>query len=113
MKISELVPEPKEKTHFTLRYRKFVPRASGCYLLTTFESDILYVGITDNLHRRFGEHREVNEKREPTAFGFAFWFYYLSIQEKDIYRIERSWLNQHQTIEGKLPVLNKVASPVW
>lgn len=112
MNVSELVPQPIKRFQFTLRYRKFIPRESGCYVLTTFEGDILYVGLTDDLYRRFGEHREVDNKRQPTAFGFAFWFYYLPTSENNIYRTERSWLNEHETAEGKLPVLNKAISPV-
>ena len=61
MKISQLVPEVSLRVVFTLRYRKFVPREPGCYVLTTLDGDVLYVGgmpITawsklDDLNARF------------------------------------------------------------
>jgi predicted GIY-YIG superfamily endonuclease len=112
MKTSQLIPKVKEGVQFTLKSRKFVPKAVGCYVLTTFEDDVLYVGLTDNLNRRFFEHRDTKEKCNPTKAGLAFWFYFLVSDEREINRIERGWLNQHLSLHGKLPILNKVHSPV-
>jgi excinuclease UvrABC nuclease subunit len=112
MKVSELVPKVGNRVQFSLKHRKFVPKDAGCYVLPTFEGDVLYVGLTDNLHRRFGQHRDVKEKCNPTTQGMAFWFYYLPSQAKEINRIERSWLNQHESLHGTFPILNKISSPV-
>jgi predicted GIY-YIG superfamily endonuclease len=112
MKAKQLVPKVDNRVQFSLKYRKFVPKETGCYVLTAFDDEVLYIGLTDNLYRRFAEHRDNREKRDPTSRGVAFWFYYLACAEKEIYRIERSWLNQHVELHGELPVLNKVNSPV-
>jgi excinuclease UvrABC nuclease subunit len=112
MKIQQLIPAVEKRLEFSLRCRKFVPRSAGCYVLTSFDGEILYVGLTDDLNRRFFDHRETKEKRNPTPNGKAFWFYYLTCEEKEMFRIERTWLNQHLEIQGVLPVLNKINSPV-
>jgi excinuclease UvrABC nuclease subunit len=112
VKVSQLVPAVENRVEFSLKYRKFIPQAAGCYVLCTFELDVLYVGLTDNLHRRFFEHRETSEKREPTSIGMAFWFYFIECREPDLRLIERSWLNEHVELHGERPVLNKADSPV-
>ena len=89
-----------------------MPPASGCYALCTFEGDILYVGLTANLNRRFFDHRETTEKRGETTRGRAFWFYYVECPETELAMIERSWINEHVELHGKRPILNKVDSPV-
>lgn len=112
MRVEQLIPKVSERVQFSLKHRKFVPKSSGCYVLTTFEGEVLYVGLTDNLHRRFFEHRENKEKCNPTKLGLAFWFYYLVSDEREINRIERGWLNLHISLHGSFPILNKVHSPV-
>lgn len=112
MKIQQFIPAVEKRFEFTLKFRKFVPRSIGCYVLTTFDGEVLYVGLTDDLNRRFFEHRETKEKRVPTLNGKAFWFYYQTCEEKETFRIERSWLNQYLGFHGILPVLNKINSPV-
>lgn len=112
MKADELIPKVKERVQFSLKNRRSVPKEAGCYVLTTFNGEVLYVGLTDSLYRRFFEHRDTKEKRNPTKQGLAFWFYYLVIDKKEINRIERGWLNQHLSLHGTYPILNKVHSPV-
>lgn len=112
MKIQQLIPAVEKRFEFTLKFRKFVPQSIGCYVLTTFDGEILYIGLTDNLNRRFFEHRETKEKRTPTPNGKTFWFYCLTCEEKETFRIERTWLNQYLEVHGVLPVLNKIYSPV-
>lgn len=112
MKIGQLVPEITLRLQFTLRHHKFVPQEPGCYVLTTFDGDVLYVGLTDQLHRRFAEHRDTKEKCQPTEQGTAFWFYYLPCELKELERIERTWLNIHVECHGVRPILNRVDSPI-
>lgn len=112
MNVDQLVPKVSDRTQFNLKHRKFVPKQAGCYVLTTFDGVVLYAGLTDNLNRRFGEHRDTKEKRASTAHGLAFWFYYLASEIGEINRIERAWLNHHVSLHETLPILNKVASPV-
>ena len=112
MNVHSLLPITEHRLQFSFSFWKFVPKRPGCYALTTFEGNVLYVGLSDNLHRRFSEHRDSNEKRLPTRDGLAFWFYYLLCEPKELERVERTWLNEHVTEHGILPVLNKVNSPV-
>ena len=112
MRVSDLSPAVVDRVQFTFRYQKQVPSEPGCYVLTTFEGDVLYIGLSEDLGRRFGQHRGNDEKCDVTALGRAFWFYFLEQSEKEIRRLERSWLNQYASIHGELPVLNRVASPV-
>jgi len=112
MNVDELLPTISNRIQFSLRYRKFAPNTPGCYVLTTFDGNVLYVGLTNNLYRRFSQHRDVKEKCDATTQGIAFWFYYLPAAEKEIHRIERGWLNQYQAVHGEFPILNKVSSPV-
>jgi hypothetical protein len=64
------------------------------------------------LQRRFGEHRGSKEKTKPTVKGTAFWFYFLACEDKELRRLERTWLNQFEVEHGCLTVFNKVSSPI-
>ena len=112
MRIDRLVPKAPHRIQFHLRFRKFVPREAGCYALATFDNQVVYVGLSDNLYERFAQHWDTKGKREPTTIGRAFWFYYLMCAQKDLCRIERTWMNQYLELHGMLPVLNKVNSPI-
>jgi predicted GIY-YIG superfamily endonuclease len=112
MKVKQLVPAANKRVQFNLRFRKFVPQETGCYVLATFEDEVLYIGLTNNLYQRFFQHRDNKEKRNPVSARRAFWFYYLTCAEKEAYRIERTWLNEHVELHGSLPILNKINSPV-
>lgn len=112
MKVEELIPLPRDKVPFKLSYFKSVPKESGCYILTTFDNDILYIGLTDNLFGRFQQHLDNPEKTNPTKEGKTFWFYYLKYNSENLQKLERTWLNQFDNIHGRLPILNKVNSPI-
>jgi excinuclease UvrABC nuclease subunit len=74
MKIEELVPLPKDKVLFALTSFKAVPKDFGCYVLTTFDNHILYIGLSDSLHERFKQHldnpEKQNQHRKEKLFGF-------------------------------------------
>jgi len=112
MKICELTPKPINKVQFKLSSFKSVPQENGCYVLTTFEDDILYIGLASNLNSRFKQHLDNPEKRNPTSDGKAIWFYFTIFDSKNLPKLERTWLNQFSNIHGQLPVLNKVNSPM-
>lgn len=112
MTINELIPQPTEKVAFKLSSFKIVPKHSGCYILTTFSNEILYIGLTDNLYTRFQQHLNNPEKISPTKIGKAVWFYYLFYDVNNLPKLERTWLNQYVSNKGKLPILNKISSPV-
>lgn len=112
MKLEKLIPLPKDKVLFELSSFKSVPKVTGCYVLTTFDNDILYVGLSDNLFDRFQQHLDNPEKTNPTKEGKAIWFYFTIYDPKNLPKLERTWINQFAAIHGRLPILNKVNSPV-
>lgn len=112
MKISDIVPSPSLRVQFKLLYYKQVPSVEGCYILTTFELDILYIGLSENLSIRFMQHLDNEQKTKPTKLGKATWFYYLPYSKMNLPKLERTWLNQYVTNHGELPILNKVSSPL-
>ncbi len=112
MKIKDLIPLPKDKVLFKLASFKSVPIVAGCYILTTFDDDILYIGLSDNLFNRFQQHLDNPGKTNPSKEGKAVWFYYTHYNPLNLYKLERTWINQFVAIHGKLPILNKIHSPV-
>lgn len=112
MRIHELDPLPKDRVHFRLSSFKSVPKEKGCYVITTFETAILYIGLSDNLFKRFQEHLANSEKTSPTKEGKAIWFYFITYDPKNLPKLERTWLNHFVAIHGHLPILNKVNSPI-
>nr|WP_249157761.1 GIY-YIG nuclease family protein [Bradyrhizobium sp. KB893862 SZCCT0404] len=90
---------------------RFVPATSGCYVLTTVDGFVLYVGLAENLRRRLGQHLDNPEKTALTKQGRAVLFHWL--ESIDTRKIERTWLNIHIQREGVLPELNRVYSPTF
>jgi len=112
MKIKELIPLPKDKVRFKLSSFKFVPKEAGCYVLATFENDILYIGKSDYLYDRFQQHLDNPEKTNPTKEGKVIWFYFTIHEANNLPKLERTWINQFVAIHGRLPMLNKINSPI-
>jgi len=111
MNINELIPQPTHREPFNRNKERFVPKKPGCYVLTTFEGVVLYVGLTENLRRRMNEHLDNPKKIEPTKLGRAVLFHW--IETCDTHKIERTWMNIHTQNEGSLPVLNGMYSPIF
>ena len=109
MKVEELIPRPKFKEPFALSSAKFIPEIAGCYVLSTIDGTVLYVGLANSLRRRQKQHLESSGKVEATVLGRASFFNWL--ETEDINRVERTWLNCHVHSEGSLPILNKIYSP--
>ncbi len=112
MKVKELIPQPPDRVYFKLSSFKSIPKEAGCYVLTTFEDNILYIGLSDNLFERFQKHLKNPEKTNPTKEGKTVWFYYTLYNQNNLPKLERTWLNQFNAIHGQLPILNKNNSPI-
>jgi hypothetical protein len=56
------------------------------------------------------DHLDSPEKTSETDKGRAILFYWL--ETPDINMVERTWMNIHLQHEGRLPLLNKMYSPV-
>lgn len=110
MKIPELEPLPGNRESFRRDALKFVPAKSGCYVLATHDGSILYLGLARNLQGRMGQHLDSPEKVAPTPTGRAVWFYWFECEEVE--KVERTWMGMYEIAHGKLPILNKVFSPV-
>lgn len=105
MNVADLLPRPSYLEAFRRDRVKFVPEAGGCYVLTTFEGKVLYVGLAVNLRRRMDEHLDNPEKTSPTPIGRAILFHWFECD--DHAKVERTWMNMHISVEGALPYLNR------
>ena len=110
MKIQYLQPFPDHQENFRRDRERFIPKMPGCYVLATFQNDVLYVGLTKNLRRRFEDHLNDPEKISRTENGTAFFFYWLECD--DLEKVERTWQNECELEDGVLPILNSLRSPV-
>ena len=110
MNVRGLNPYPNDRQNFRRDRQKFLPTSAGCYVLTSTQGIVLYMGLTINLRRRFGEHLDDPRKTCKTANGRAVFFYWLTCDELE--RIERTWQIECETADGVLPILNRVASPI-
>jgi excinuclease UvrABC nuclease subunit len=110
MNIDELIPQPTHREPFTRKECKFVPESPGCYVLTTFNGIVLYIGLATNLRRRMNDHLDNPAKTCETVLGRAIFFHWLETPETN--KVERTWMNTHIQHEGVLPILNSIFSPV-
>ena len=113
MKVDKLNPKPNGKIDFNFMKLKGLTSEKGCYVLTSFESEIIYIGLANNLQRRLLEHFDSEKGKVVTKYGKVFYVYFVElIKEVDLGKTERGWINQFEIINGELPPLNKVRSPV-
>ena len=109
MNVSELIPKPLNRESFRRSREKFLPDTAGCYVITTFDGTVLYIGMSVGIRRRMIQHLDTPQKVLPTVLGKATWFYWL--ETADTNKVERTWLNIHNLAEGRLPILNSIYSP--
>jgi|GEM_PF-755879 len=113
MNVKKLKPQPDKKVKFDFQGIRIVPEDMGCYVLTNFHGEIIYLGLAKKLKQRALQHFDNDEKRDLTEMGKSYWLFYIILEnEKAMYRTERGWLNQYELQHGKLPPLNKIHSPV-
>ncbi len=112
MNIDELTPAPQDKSKFQLSHYYKIPQESGCYVLTNYEGDILYIGQSVDICRRFEEHLDDPKKTGVTPKGCAFWFYWLEWDKAKLNSLERGWLNTYSATMGELPIMNSQNPPV-
>lgn len=112
MNVAELAPQPSTRVLFKLLDFRKVPKIAGCYILSTFNGAILYIGLSVDLNKRFQQHLDNPGKIGLTENGKAFWFHFSEYDKNNLPKLERTWLNQYQTTHGRRPILNKADSPV-
>ena len=109
MNISDLFPAVSLRQEFTLRDHRFVPARPGCYALSNYQGDILYIGKSKNLSRRMGQHLNNKTKTRPLPF----WFHFLPCEVAELDKIETGWINGFKIRErGNMPYFNKIAPPI-
>jgi len=109
MNISLLIPPPLDSEAFRRNRQNFIPDKAGCYVLTNFSKEVMYVGLATSLRRRFNQHLDSDHKTAVTALGKAVLFFWT--ETAAINKVERTWMNIHIQHEGTLPLLNAVYSP--
>ena len=112
MKVGLLSPVASVFEAFRRSRERFFPEGPGCYALTTFDGDVLYIGLASSLRRRFLQHLDNPQKTELTSKGRAVLVHWRLEDNLLLERLERTWLLIHEQHEGKLPTLNRVHSPV-
>lgn len=113
MKIDKLRPIPLKKVDFQYLSLKMLPQKKGCYVLTSFDSQIIYLGLSINLKSRLLTHFESSKQEAITELGRIFFAYYIEFEnDVELNQTERGWLHQYELEYGKLPPLNKVRSPL-
>lgn len=113
MRVASLVPLPDQCTQFAWSHHVTVPDKPGCYVLATYAGEVLYVGLaTSSIRARMGCHLATPGKRGGGDPGVPFWFYYLVCSTERVAPIERGWMNQSTLADGRIPVLNKIQSPL-
>ena len=113
MRVERLFPAPDQRTRFAWSHHITVPDQSGCYVLATYDGDVLYVGLsTTSIRNRMGFHLDTPSKRSGSDLGVPFWFFYTGRPATEVGPIERGWMNQSILEDGQIPPLNQVFSPI-
>jgi len=113
VKTNKLNPVPLQRIQFNgWQQRIRAPREPGCYVIASFTDEILYIGQSVNIARRMRGHLTDERKRQRTVGGVAYWFYCVICErEKDLNALERGWMHQYVSHEGKYPPFNQVMPP--
>lgn len=109
MDFNLLDPTIEKTVEFEYSNQKNIPETYGCYVISNFNNEIMYIGKATSLRNRFTDHIENTEKNRSTVLGKAYWFSFrICLNEFDIAKLEKGWLNAFELKEGKLPIFNKI-----
>ncbi len=100
MKIDKLTPLPKDKVQLALTSFRFIPKMTGCYVLTTLDKEILYIGCSDNLFDRFLQLLDDPKRTDAPQRMKAIWFYFTTYNQSSLPNLERTWITQSNAIHG-------------
>lgn len=110
MNLDKLMPPVTGSESFRKSRESFIPDVAGCYVLATFKGEVLYIGLATRLRRRVAQHLDNPGKTVLTPMGRAVMVHWRMADELEV--LERTWLLTHEQHEGRLPILNRVHSPV-
>lgn len=109
MRIDKLSPKIENTIEFEFSNQKKIPIVFGCYVISNFTNEIMYIGKATSLKNRFTNHLDTPEKNIKTKIGKAYWFSYrICKNEFEISNLERGWLNEYELKNGDLPIFNKI-----
>lgn len=106
MQVGHLQIALSGRTYFQPESLHLVPNHPGCYVLSDWNDEILYIGKTNSLHRRMGEHLNNAQQGGFTYWNNVVWFDYVLLYFHQIDQTEQALLTQHQQQTGTYPVLN-------
>ena len=99
------------KTNFSYQKYSLIPKESGVYAITNYKGDILYIGISINLKKRFSDHIDSNKFHDITPIGKSYWFYYILKDPQNHRKFERGLIHHIELFDGALPWFNKYRPP--
>ena len=112
MRFTNLRPQVTERYGFTHASLATIPESSGCYVLTSSEGTIMYIGQARNLSRRATQHLDDPAKRVRTKIGYAQWLHFREAALDDLSALERAWADQFKLAnKGNLPIFNSIDPP--
>ena len=103
--------KPKIENTIEFEFSKLnkAPETYGCYIISNFDNEIMYIGKATSLRNRMAGHLDTPEKNIKTRLGKAYWFSYkMCNDEFEISRLEKGWLNEYELKTGELPIFNKI-----
>lgn len=111
MTFNTLKPKIEKTLEFDYSNQKKIPTNFGCYVISNFNNEIMYIGKATSLKNRFTKHLETSEKNSQTSLGKAYWFSFRECKDDfEIEKLERGWLNHYVLNYGKLPIFNKISA---
>ena len=108
MKIQECSPAMQSRVAFNRRSVAFTPLVGGCYCFANIYDDVLYIGQTDCLQRRLGQHLDDPRMTSSTSLGLVSWFYYVEIPDQELRTTEQKLFGDYEFKEGTWPPLNRI-----
>ena len=115
MLVSDLAPITDDRVIFSYPKSHEVPEDSGCYVITTLDGTILYIGQSINIRSRMRDHLYTKEMTATMPSGeSAYWFYYTLCPAAELNQLEGNWIDDHKLNEGgKLPPFNDVNPTIY
>lgn len=108
MKVQDCSPIMQSRVVFSRSSIAFTPPIAGCYCFANIYDDVLYIGQTDCLQRRLGQHLDDSRMTSRTSLGLVSWFYYAEIPERELRITEQKLVGDYLLKEGELPPLNRI-----
>ena len=111
MTAGELTPPSEAACPFQLSSLKRMHTGPGCYALTNFAGEIIYIGQAANLRSRLLNHFDGPKRDALTSKGRISTVEWRGVDTRGLDSTERGWIGLYALREGELPPLNKQDGP--